>query len=306
MLDVGGDAERNNQTRYESRKNPYLNPLITYRYLIDPEETQSLLKPFLQQEIIGLDTETFFDFRTQQNRLSLLQLAAPTGEVLVVDALTPGIEAARALIENPNVMMAAHNARFDDSSLRSIGFEPNGFVDTLRLARRTLKLQSFGLASVSEHLLGVTLDKSYQRSDWRKRPLSRPQLDYAALDAQVALQVYQQITDKLRSQGRLEAELRRARLKATNAEEPERTTKPTSPTLRPLTGDERILLNRLQDWRKTQAATERLPLYMICPDKTLEHLVILRPRTPEQMNRVFGLGPARIAKYGAQMLGCLD
>jgi ribonuclease D len=282
-----------------------LNEVLPYRYLVDPDEVRALLASFAEQTIIGLDTETFYDFRLQQNRLSLLQLAAPTGEVVVIDGLSAGIHAARALIENPQVWMAAHNARFDDGVLRSFGFEPVGFVDTLRLARRTLRLDSFGLASVAQHLLGLPLDKTYQRSDWRKRPLSRAQLDYAALDAQVALQVYQQLTDKLSAQGRLESELRRARLKNPVAESAEQPAKTSGPALRPLTGEERVLFDRLVDWRKAQAQSEHLPLYMICPDKTLEHLAITRPSSLEELIRIFGLGPARIAKYGAQMLACL-
>jgi ribonuclease D len=281
-----------------------LNAPIPYRYLIDPEETRVMLAAFAQQEVIGLDTETYWDFRTQQNRLSLLQLAAPTGEVVVIDALAASVEAARPLIENPNVWMAAHNARFDDGVLRGWGFAPAGFVDTLRLARRTLRLRSFGLASVAEHLLGLTMDKSFQRSDWRRRPLSPAQLDYAALDAQVALQVYQQLTAQLHAQGRLELELRRARLKANGELEMAIKSPPrsTGPELRPLTVEERVMLERLRGWRKELADRERLPLYMICPDKTLEHLVITRPSVLNELNNIFGLGPARIAKYGEQLL----
>ncbi len=281
-----------------------MNAPLPYRYLIDPEETRATLADFAQQEIVGLDTETYWDFRTQQNRLSLLQLAAPTGEVVVIDALTAGIEAARPLIENPDVWMAAHNARFDDGALRGWGFAPIGFVDTLRLARRTLRLHSFGLASVAEHLFGLTLDKSLQRSNWRQRPLSGAQLDYAALDAQVALQVYQQLTEQLRNQGRLETELRRARLKVNGAEELtiKNSLKSAGPELRPLTAEERVTLERLRVWRKELAGRVRVPLYMICPDKTLEHLVITRPSVLSELNNIYGLGPARIAKYGEQLL----
>lgn len=283
-----------------------MNPNIAYRYLIDPDETHALLAAFAQQEIIGLDTETFYDFRTQQNRLSLLQLAAPNGVVVVIDALAAGIEAARVLIENPQIVMAAHNARFDDGILRSSGFEPAGFVDTLRLARRTLRLQSYGLASVADHLFGMTLDKSHQRSDWRKRPLTRAQLDYAALDAQAALQVFQTLTERLKSQGRLESELKRARLRLKSEEDAPRSLgKQRGPELRPLTSEERITYERLCSWRAAEAKRARLPLYMICYDKTLEQLVITRPRTLAELGPIYGLGPARIEKYGEQLLAFL-
>jgi ATP-dependent DNA helicase RecQ len=129
-------------------------------------------------------------------------------------------------------------------------------------------------------------------------------LDYAALDAQVALQVYQQLTEQLRAQGRLEIELRQARLRVNGAEEQTRRSAPraTGPDLRPLTAEERVTLERLRVWRKELAGRERVPLYMICPDKTLEHLVITRPSVLSELNHIYGLGPARIAKYGEQLL----
>jgi ribonuclease D len=185
-----------------------MNMLTPYRYLIDPLQVREALCPFANQPIIGLDTETYF-FR-RKNHLSLLQLAAPGGEVIVIDALSAGMEEVRELIESPTVMMAAHNARFDDGVLREAGFAVAGLVDTLRLARCALPLHSFSLASVADHLFGLTLDKSLQQSDWGRRPLSGEQLDYAALDAVVALRVYQELTLRLETEGRLVDELNRA------------------------------------------------------------------------------------------------
>ena len=281
---------------------------ISYRYLIDPADTREALLAFAGQPIIGLDTETFWDFSAKQNRLSLLQLAAPTGEVIVIDALAAGIDEARPLIENPAAMMAAHNARFDDGVLRGAGFAVAGMVDTLRLARRTLKLHSFSLASVSSHLFDLPLDKTQQRSDWRRRPLSRVQLDYAALDAKVALRVYQELAALLEREGRLEIELRRARVgPREDGDEPpvvKRTKRPPI-QLRPLTAEERQLVESLRQWRRRMAQTEYLPAYMICADKTLDHLAIVRPRTIEELSGIYGLGPSKIAKYGEELLECV-
>jgi len=179
-----------------------------YRYLIDPQHVREALSAFAGQPIIGLDTETFF--QRGKNHLSLLQLAAPGGEVVVIDALSAGIEEVRLLIEDPAALMAAHNARFDEVVLRQAGFAVAGLVDTLWLARCALPLRSFSLASVADHLLGLALDKSFQQSDWRRRPLSREQLDYAALDAEVVLRVYQELTLRLESEGRLADEMGRA------------------------------------------------------------------------------------------------
>ncbi|MFN0086755.1 MAG: HRDC domain-containing protein [Blastocatellia bacterium] len=282
---------------------------VNYRYIVDPEDARAALAAFRDQPVIGLDTETFWDRSTRRNQLSLLQLAAPTGEVIVIDALTAGIEPARPLIEEPEAMMVAHNARFDDGVLQGAGFNVAGLVDTLRLARRALTLHSYGLASVSAHLLGIPLDKTQQRSDWLRRPLSRIQLDYAALDAHIALKVFEELADRLREEGRFEAELRRARIgpreDPPEARPPRRPRKPEL-QLRPLTPDERRVAEALRLWRKARADRDRLPLYMIFPDKTIDHLAIERPRSLDDLIAIFGLGPARVAKFGADLLTVLQ
>ena len=64
--------------------------------------------------------------------------------------------------------------------------------DTLRASQAYRGHTVFGghsLASVCERELGLLLDKSEQASNWRRRPLSERQLDYAALDAEVLVQL---------------------------------------------------------------------------------------------------------------------
>jgi len=285
-----------------------------YSYLIDPEEVRDIVPDFTGQPVIGLDTETFFDTESRQNCLSLLQLASPNGRVVVVDALAAGIEVVRPLINQPTVVMAAHNARFDEGILRQAGFDPAGFVDTLKLSRRTLTLDSHSLASISAHLFNMQLDKTLQRSDWSRRPLSREQLNYAALDAVVALRLFQELANRLQLQGRWTAELRRATLRRPGEPKPGepcedsarvRPRRRAHPALRPLTSSEQRLFRHLVTWRLQQANREHLPDYMICPDQTLEHLAISRPRNLDQLPAIFGLGSVRIARYGQMILDCL-
>ena len=47
-----------------------------------------------------------------------------------------------------------------------------------------------GLSAVSSEVLGKSLDKRFQMSDWQRRPLSEDQVDYAATDAGVLIAIY--------------------------------------------------------------------------------------------------------------------
>ena len=50
-----------------------------------------------------------------------------------------------------------------------------------------------GLDGICKEILGLRLDKRMQRSDWEQRPLSKEQVEYAALDAIVLIELWQAI-----------------------------------------------------------------------------------------------------------------
>jgi len=65
------------------------------------------------------------------------------------------------------------------------------------------------------------------------------------------------------------------------------------------------MLARLKKWRLEKSLDEHVPAYMICPDKTLEHLAMERPATLDALNAIHGLGASRIARYGKDLLEAL-
>jgi ribonuclease D len=279
---------------------------FTYRYLVDADEAREMLDSIREEKIIGLDTETYWDAGTGQSRVSLVQIASRSRDVIVVDAIAVDIELVRPLVDSPDVIVVAHNARFDEGMLEIEGMKPAGFVDTLRLARNALTLPSYSLASVSSSLFGLELDKSYQRSNWRYRPLSRAQIHYAAMDAYLALRLYDELTRMLDAEGRLADALSRAKL-LSRAEQNAARRKRRVPTVpdRELTVDELIMLESLKEWRQQKSLRLHWPVYMICSDRTLQHLVMARPCTITAMEEIYGLGPSRLERFGQELLRLL-
>lgn len=276
--------------------------LPRFRYLTDREETRIALDDWRSFEIIGLDTETFWDRGHNHSHVSLIQLAPPDStEVLVIDALAVGVEALRALVASPAVKMCAHNARFDEGVLQRAGLSSSAFVDTLRLP-------SYSLRAVVAHLFGIALDKSFQRSDWRRRPLSQAQLDYAAMDAYITLRVYEELKHTLNEQNRWDEALQRATLAPANPDDKrsarQRRQTPYTPS-RALTEVERRALTQLKKWRLEKSFEARVPAYMICPDRTLEQLILDQPETLDALLSIHGLGAAKISRYGEDLLQAL-
>jgi ribonuclease D len=278
-----------------------------FRFITDEAEAREAVEGLSLETVIGLDTETYWNASENRSHVSLVQIAARDRDVLVFDALSVDVEILRPLIESPAVTMAAHNARFDEGMLIGEGFRPSAFVDTLRLARTALRLPSYSLAGVTAHLFGIELDKSFQKSNWRRRPLTRAQLEYAAMDAHITLRVYDELRRILSEQGKLELALRAATLapKSVETRTPRRKRRAPQPPPRPLTQEERQTVASLKKWRLAKANEEHLPAYMICPDRTLEHLAMERPTTLEALNSIHGLGASKIARFGEELLEAL-
>lgn len=278
---------------------------FTWRYVDDTAQLLEAADVLRGEGLIGLDTETYWDVKTNGQQLALVQLAPPSGDVLVADVLSAGVEPLRVLLESPATKMVAHNARFDEGVLRGAGIRAAGLIDTLRMSRMALTLGSHSLASLSEHLFGLPIDKTLQRSNWRRRPLTRTQIEYAALDARMALLLYGELSRMLAEEGRLELALRVSEIAPSESKEPgaepRKKRKPAGPEII-LTPEEKRVVKALKSWRLERANTQRMPAYMICPDRTLEHLARARPETLEALADIYGLGESKIKKFGEELL----
>lgn len=66
------------------------------------------------------------------------------------------------------------------------------------------------------------------------------------------------------------------------------------------------LLAALKQWRREKAARAGgVPAYLIYPDRTLEELARVKPRTEAELLEVKGIGPAKAAAFGAETLAVI-
>ena len=70
--------------------------------------------------------------------------------------------------------------------------------------------------------------------------------------------------------------------------------------------DEDPLFAALREWRTTRAREEAMPPYVIAHDATLAAIAQTRPRTMAGLRRVRGMGPAKLEKYGDEILAVIE
>ena len=69
---------------------------------------------------------------------------------------------------------------------------------------------------------------------------------------------------------------------------------------------EERLWQALRKWRQERARAEEIPAYMVCGDKTLRDIVEKMPRGLGGLRSIYGLGEAKIDKFGDEILEVLD
>ncbi|MBI1318410.1 MAG: hypothetical protein GC168_05585 [Candidatus Hydrogenedens sp.] len=158
---------------------------------IDTHDAMREVCALLEREpCVGLDVETTLD---EPRVLCTIQLANAE-QTWIIDALAmPDLLPVKALMENDKVEKIIHNAAFEEQMMATHQIKIKSIFDTLPASRKKHPRAADGghkLGEVCERELGIYLDKSLQTSDWTLRPLSEQQLAYAAIDAEVLVDLY--------------------------------------------------------------------------------------------------------------------
>lgn len=170
----------------------FLTPKLPVRWVRTDAELANLAEDLAHEPILALDVETTLRTRA----LCLVQLACPR-YTAIVDPLSVGdLTPLARLLAADGRRLLIHNASFEQDVLGKLGMTLGGVVDTMEVSkgRRPTAPEGHSLAAVVERELGGWLDKTQQTSDWRRRPLTEDQVRYAALDAEVLLDVYAALT----------------------------------------------------------------------------------------------------------------
>jgi len=177
----------------------------SYKYLPDDGNALELINVLAGEKVLAIDTETT-GLDPLNDRLRLIQIASFNTPVLVIDywKCEPGVkEALRTLLSNDAVKVF-QNAKFDINFLKSEKIVLGGPIFDTMIAGRLLWSPSgppgFSLAALSEFFLGETLPKEEQTSDF-SGDLRKEQLEYAARDASVLLELRSIMAPALKANG---------------------------------------------------------------------------------------------------------
>lgn len=152
---------------------------------------------------ITIDTE-FVRVDTYRSKLCLIQIAGTDQEALI-DPLASGIELSplRPLLRNEKIVKVFHSGRQDLEIFYQMWEElPQPIFDTQVAAMVCGYGESVGYDSLVQSVCQKKTDKSFQFTDWSRRPLSEQQKSYALRDVTYLRPIYQSLKEQLESSGR--------------------------------------------------------------------------------------------------------
>jgi ribonuclease D len=276
--------------------------------ITDSAALAALCERLRRETFVTVDTE-FMRERTYWPELCVVQLASDD-EVAVVDAQAPGMDLAPlgALLADPAVMKVFHAARQDvEIFLLKFGAVPTPMYDTQVAAQVAGFGDQVSYDSLARALAGANIDKAHRFSDWSARPLSAPQIAYAAADVTHLRRIYTALTSKLEREGRtawVAEEMAELANPAGYRQDPETAWE----RLRPRSHNRRFLgaLRTLAAWREREAQRVNIPRQRLVKDETLLELAATLPASVAELSRARGIseGFAK-GKSGTSLLAAI-
>jgi len=157
---------------------------------------------------VAVDTETM-GLVTARDRLCLVQIADGQGdEHLVRFARGSRYDAPnlKAVLADPMRLKLFHFARFDLAAIEHYLGVTATPVFCTKIASKLIRTYTdrHGLKNLVEELLGESISKQQQSSDWGAPELNEAQREYAASDVRYLHRLREVLTERLTREGRLE------------------------------------------------------------------------------------------------------
>ncbi|MDX2432157.1 MAG: 3'-5' exonuclease [Bacteroides sp.] len=162
------------------------------------DEFQDEIEAISRHSILGFDTETRPSFKKGVSYpTSLIQLSAPDHAWLIRVSRIGYPKELLKLLTNPDVIKVGSGLSDDIRRMRcDFLFEPGGFLD-LQSYVEAFQIWEKGLKKLSSIVLGHRISKSQQVSNWDADKLTEAQLRYAATDAWICLEIYNELRNVL-------------------------------------------------------------------------------------------------------------
>jgi ribonuclease D len=278
-------------------------PLASCQLIETTDDLESLARRLAREKRLSVDLEADSLFHYQE-KVCLLQLADTTGCYLLDTLKISDCSALGPLFEDPEIQKIFHGSDYDIRSLyRDFRLTVRNLFDT-ELAARFLGRRETGLEASLGSYFQVQLDKKFQRTDWSKRPLTPPMLEYAASDVAYLIPLARSLEENLAALGRLTWVIEEGDWLCRARPQPPY----QGPWFLRFKGarqmDPRSLavLEKVLAFRQERAEARDRPVFKIMGADPIREVVEKKPRFLDELMGIKGLSPKMIDRMGEGLI----
>ena len=281
---------------------------MQYENIISDQQLRDFCQVISQAPIVAFDTE-FVSEDSYQPQLCLVQVAAQ-GKLAIIDPLeiedlTPFWKLLAAPGRETLVHAGREEFRF---CLKAVGKRPSGWFD-VQLAAGLAGLEyPAAYGTLAYKLLGKSLSKEETRTDWRKRPLSQRQLEYALLDVLDLEGIRNVLYGELESRGRLPwlAEELTAWQEGIEAQEESTEKWRRVGGLAGMSRRTLAIVRELWNWRDKEAERRDCPPRRILRDDLVIELAKRQTADPKRIRSLRGMEHSGIQRHLATIASVIE
>lgn len=279
---------------------------MNYELVNDNQQIPELLEHLSQSELLGFDTE-FVSEDCYRPELCLLQVSTRDRVYLIDPQEVTDMAAVWQRLLDPQHLIVVHACREEVLfAYRATGQTFSRLFD-IQVAVGILGGEypsSYG--KLLQRYLGQTASKGETRTDWRRRPLTRAQMDYAALDVLHLPQLYDTLQEHLSASQRsgwLENELQQRQSMLVDYERAEGWTR--LPGVQSMSSQQLAVVRELWDWRNQRAIRKNMPARRVLRDDLIIELARRGTSDPKKISHLRGLHHAGFQRFIPEIAECI-
>jgi ribonuclease D len=268
-------------------------------------ELSELCKILRQSSRIAFDTE-FIPERTYSPELCLIQVATPEIVQAIDTIAVPHLNEFWSVLVETDAPVVVHAGRQEmEFCYAATQALPKKIVD-VQLAAGFVGLgYPTSYTNLIQRILNVEVQSTETRTDWRRRPLTSQQIEYALDDVRYLLKSWDEIARRLDEQGRrtwYEDELKRSLISVLDDPSQKLRRVPGAGGLKPRG---LAVLRELIIWREERARSLNRPPRWIMRDDIMTELAKRQPETLDELRSSRGLGLDSKSNWAKDVLAAI-
>lgn len=279
---------------------------MTHQTITSSAQLADFCRRLSQADRIGIDTE-FVSEDTFRPELCLIQVATEA-ELAVIDPYkVQNLAEFWQTLSDGQHTTIAHAAREElNFSLLACNRPPANLFDTQIAAGLCSTEYPSSYGSVVMKFLNKQAAKGEQRTDWRRRPLSDAQIEYALEDVRYLLPLYDVLDRKLKRLGRVDwlaEEMNSWLQEVRDSRERPRWRKVSG--IGGLSQRSLAIVKQLWLWRQAEAERRDIPPRRILRDDLIVELAKRKSDSPERIRQIRGMQQVLKKNTAEQIAECV-